>query len=485
VPAGTAILATLGAFLLLSVAIGVFARRRAEQEAEFLLGGRRLGPIVAGISASATSSSAWTLLGVSGFAYANGLAAVWLFPACVGGFCINWFLLAPRLRRYAAERGAVTMTDLLTSRLAPRAARALRVLIAWLTFVALLAYVSSQFQGAGKLFGTILRLDPAIAILAGSAVVLAYSALGGFVAISRNDTLQGLVMAATAVVLPAGALLQVLQRPDAGAALGGDWFRGATGAAAVGFVLGLLGIGLGYPGQPHVIGFLMAVRDEAALRGARRCALLWAVLVYAGMITLGICARLLMPGRAGDPEQILLLAAGELFPPIVVGLMVAGILSAILSTVDSQLLVATAALTHDVAPRAGAGVGRHRAVMAGIAAVAAALALIGDPRIFTRVLSAWSAMGAGFGPLLLWLLWIGAPGMRARLAAVLVGFGGSALAYAFEPTRNTWVERVLPFVAAAAVLVVTRRRSRAPAPAPRPSDAAPASCGTPRAGSGS
>ncbi len=458
-PSETAVLLTLGAFLAVSVAIGAWSRRGVHGEQEFLLGGRRLGPLVAGISASATSSSAWTLLGVSSYAYLHGPAAIWLFPSCVGGFCINWFLLAPRLRRFAAARGALTISDLLAADLAPAPARRIRRLVALLTFVALLAYISSQLQGAGKLFSQVFALPSTPAVLIGAAVVLVYCLLGGFLAISRNDTLQGLLMAATAVVLPVGALLAA----GPGAALepllggpGADWFRGYEGPAAFGFVIGLLGIGLGYPGQPHVLGFLMAVRDEAALRAARRYAIAWALLVYAGMILLGLAARRLTLDVGGDAERVMLAAAEAVFPPVVVGLMLAAVLSAILSTVDSQLLVATGAATHDLGARPD--LGRSRLVMAAIAVAACGFALFGDPRIFTRVLSAWSAMGAGFGPLLLWLLWIGPVGARTRTVAILIGYGTSVVAYAFDETRNTWVERVLPFLLATAVLAVTSRR---------------------------
>lgn len=205
-----AILVTLVVYKVLLVGIGVVANRRTHDTADFFLGGRSMGPWVAALSASASSSSAWSLLGVSGAAYAWGLSAIWLLPACVGGFALNWFVIAPRLRAHSAETGALTVTDVLVGPRRPNAERAVRIWVARvasaIVLVSLLVYVASQFHGAGKTFAETFGMDLRAAVLLGAGIVAIYTLLGGFWAVSITDTLQGVVMAIAAVAVPVGGV---------------------------------------------------------------------------------------------------------------------------------------------------------------------------------------------------------------------------------------------------------------------------------------
>ena len=463
----TAIVITLVVYKVALLAIGLVAQRRTTSAGDFFLGGRSLGPWVAGLSASASSSSAWSLLGVSGFAYAKGLSAVWLFPACVGGFWINWYLLAPALRRASLTSGALTVTELIAGARDAPGSRAIRRLSTAIVLVSLMAYVASQFQGAGKTFAETFDMDMTHAVLLGSAVVVLYTILGGFLAVSLTDTLQGFVMALAAVALPVAAwgaiggfeaLIDGLSQVDIPGYM--SLTQGLPTVAAVGFVLGLLGIGLGYPGQPHVVNRFMAVRDEASLRQARVIAMVWAVILYTGMIVLGLCARVLLP-PLGDGEVAFVAAARVLFPPVVAGVVLAAVLSAIMSTADSQLLVAASSVVHDLPDGdmddAPAMVRRSRLVVVGLSAAAVIAALVGDASIFKRVLFAWTAMGAAFGPLLLVLVLGGPVRPGARLGAIALGFVGSVVAYSIPGAAGTAWERVLPFAVALAVAWWGRR----------------------------
>ena len=179
-----AVLATLVAYTVVLVAIGLLARRRTRDGLDFFLGGRQLGPTVAAISSSASSSSAWTLLGVSGAAYGWGLGALWLFPACVGGFVLNWTVVAPALRRLSHDTGAVTITELLAGPEGRSGRRAIAVVASAVILLSLGAYVASQFQAAGKIFSETFGLSLTGSILIGAAVVVAYTMLGGFWAVS-------------------------------------------------------------------------------------------------------------------------------------------------------------------------------------------------------------------------------------------------------------------------------------------------------------
>ncbi|MGH9339936.1 MAG: sodium/proline symporter [Acidobacteriota bacterium] len=473
-----AVLATLIVYKLLLVLIGVLMQRRTRDHVDFFLGGRKLGPLVAAVSASASSSSAWTLLGVSGAAYAWGLSALWLFPACVGGFLLNWYVLARPLQNLSHQNGAVTVTEVLAGPVARPERPLIATVASLIILVSLVTYVASQFQGAGKAFNETFGISLLESVLLGAAIVLFYTLLGGFWAVSVTDTLQGLLMAISAILLPAGALIAVggvdglmtgLSRVPADGYLSPT--RNLSPVLAVGFVLSLLGIGFGYPGQPHVVNRFMALRKgEGALKRARRIAMVWAVVVYAGMLLLGLCGRILFPDLL-DSEVVFISAANQLFHPIVSGIIIAAVLSAIMSTADSQLLVAASSITYDLkfgdlAPDGGGPLSgyplrgrgsvllRSRLVVVLISLGAVVIALVGSQRIFSQVLFAWTAMGAAFGPLLLITVLKGPVSSGRTLAAMIAGFSLSVLAYSFPETRGGVLERVLPFIVAFAIILL-------------------------------
>jgi len=456
------VLATLIAYELLLVAIGLFSRERNRDGADFFLGGRGLGPVVAAISASASSSSAWTLLGVSGFAWRFGASAIWLFPSCVGGFALNWYVLAPALRASRVGGEALTVTEVLAGRDGSGARRAVQILASLTVLVFMTSYVASQFQGAGKTFSETFDIGLTASVLIGAAIVVFYTLLGGFWAVSLTDTLQGLMMAVTAVLLPSAAVsavggLRALLRGMSAVDQAGymDPLQGLGLAAGTGFVLGLFGIGLGYPGQPHVVNRFMALRGgERELVQARRIAMSWAVVVYAGMLLLGWSGRVLFPGIA-DAEVVFITAANELCPPLVSGVMVAAVLSAIMSTADSQLLVAASSVTWDLPRRRAGGpelLRGSRAVVLALSAVAAVAALYGPREIFSPVLVAFAALGAAFGPLLLVTVLRGpvAPArtLIAMSAGLLLTVAGALYRTQVGGAWGAAAERVLPFLVA-------------------------------------
>ncbi|MFQ5738868.1 MAG: sodium/proline symporter [Acidobacteriota bacterium] len=461
-----AILTTLLVYQIALLVIGILAQRRTHDGLDFFLGGRRIGPLVAALSAAASSSSAWTLLGVSGAAYAWGLSALWIFPSCVGGFLLNWYVLAPALRQVSHERGAITVTEVLAGPPGRPLRGAISLAASLIILVSLGAYVASQFQGAGKTFSETFGLSPTTSILIGSGIVILYTLLGGFWAVSLTDTLQGLVMVAAAVVLPSASLLAVGGPEGLMVGLSSVQVEGFLSltqnlpvAAAVGFILGLLGIGIGYPGQPHVVNRFMALKKgERALRKGRRIAIVWAVVVYAGMLLLGLCGRVLYPHLA-DREVVFLVATNQLFPPIVGGVLVAAVLSAIMSTADSQLLVASSSVTYDLnlgGPSSRSLLFRSRLVVLCLSAGAVLAALYGTREIFSQVLFAWTAMGAAFGPLLLVTVLRGPVSPRLTLLAMVTGFVLSVAAYSFPETRGGALERIVPFAAALCITQLSR-----------------------------
>ena len=461
------VLATVVAYMGGLLAIGWWARRRSADSSGYFIGERRLGGWVAALSYAAGSSSAWSILGVSGIAFSQGLSAVWLLPGTLTGHLVVWFYMAPRLNRLAHAERLVTVSDVIALDCAPRDRRRVMLLSAGIIVFSFLFYVAAQFQGAATTFAATFDLAPATSLAIGALIVIAYTLTGGFWAVSLTDALQALLMFACAAVLPVWVVFQ-LGGPDAFiAAVSGqltpaqtDLAGGAVGMTAIGFLIGMVSIGFGPPGQPHLQNRIMALTDRAALNRARLVALTWFVVVLGGMFVLGLAGHAIA-AQPGDPERVFFVVAEHLLPAALTGVLLAAVLSAIMSTADSQLLVAASALTVDQ--------GTHslplaRLVVAGLGVSAAFLALLLPDSVFSRVLFAWNALGAAFGPTLLCRLF----GWRLRVAGVLAsvatGFGLTVVFYSLPNTPGDVAERAVPFVVAFAILLTTRARRAARMP---------------------
>jgi sodium/proline symporter len=300
-------------------------------------------------------------------------------------------------------------------------------------------------------------------VLIGAAVVLVYTLLGGFWAVSVTDTIQGLLMAGAALLLPIAALLAA-----------GGWggfveglaavstpqqlslSAGNVGLAAAGVVLGGVSIGIGTFGQPHLLVRFMALRDERALRQARWIAVAWYLIVFFGMLFLGLVGHVLHAG-IDNPETIFFVLTESLFPGVLGALILAAVLSAIMSTADSQLLVAASAIAHDLG--LGRGSAAHQVLVSRLTivvlvAASVLVAIFLPEKIFSRVLFAWVALGSAFGPLLFFRL----AGVALRPAAVLASVAaGFALAALLAQTAlPLLVQRLLPFAVAATLLWLGR-----------------------------
>jgi sodium/proline symporter len=437
VAAEPVVILTFAAYFALVLLIGWLAYRRTQDLSDFILGGRRLGSGVAALSAGASDMSGWLLLGLPGLAYASGLGSLWLAGGLLLGTWLNWRLVAARLRVFSAAYGdALTLPEYLANRFGDPGGW-LRGLSAFFILLFFLIYTGSGLVAGGKLFEAVFGLPYVWAVAAGTLAILLYTAVGGFLAVSWTDVLQGLLMAFAMVAVPVAAVSlaggpgEALSRLEAKDPALLSLFTGSGGEA-----LGLLGIlslaawGLGYFGQPHILARFKAIRDTAAVGPARRIAVTWAAVTMAGAILTGMAGVLVLdaPLTGDEREKVFIHLVDLLFHPAIAGICLAAILAAIMSTADSQLLVSSAAFTEDFyrrvlprepSPRELVAVGRVSvAVLAGVAFL---IALDSDALVLDLVAYAWAGFGAAFGPVLVLSLYWPRMTRRGALAGVLVG----------------------------------------------------------------
>jgi len=428
-------------YLVVLLAIGAAAARRMRGLDDFVLGGRRIGPLAAAVSERASGESAWFLLGLPGAAYAAGFAEFWSVIGIAFGIFFSWTFLALPLRRQTEKFGALTIPDYFAARF-PDRGQSLRVVSMVIVLFFYTAYLAAQFVGGGKLLGAAFGLADVWGMVITAAVVMLYTLLGGFLAVVWTDVVQGVMMAFVALVLPIiavvkmggpGELLARLQAAGGGFSLAMD--AGQTGRAFVfGVMLGGLAWGLGYLGQPHLLTRYMAVRRPRDIRRGALIAMIWVLVAYWGAAMIGITGAGWFEQPLADQEQVMPLLARALLPGWIAGLVLAGAIAAMMSTADSQLLVVTSAVVEDLyvklmrATRDPAALVRiSRAVTIVVSAAALALAFQNTDLIFNLVSYAWSGLGASFGPpLLLSLRWKRTT-FPGALAGMLMGAGSNVV----------------------------------------------------------
>lgn len=474
----TIVLITLVAYKLFLIGVGFWAQRRTHSQEDFFLGGRGLGPVVAAISYSASSSSAWTLLGVSGAAFVMGLSAIWLVVGAVLGMLFAWLYVGSRMLDYSHKHNLLTLTDFLAHGAEGFWRKAIIYSSSAIIIFAFSFYVAAQFQGAGNTFHQTFDLPMTTSIVLGGVIIMIYTLLGGFWAVSVTDTVQGILMAFAALLLPIAALIEVggidgfveglkaVSTADQLSLTGRH-----SGLAALGFVLGVSGIALGTFGQPHLLVRFMALRDQKALSQARIITVIWFLIVFGGMCFVGLVGHILIPEIA-NPEYIFFALTDYLFSPVIAAVLVAAVLSAIMSTADSQLLVGASAIAHDMGLSKrfpGKELLISRLTIAVLVALAIVVALKLPSTIFDRALLAWTCLGAGFGPLVLLRL----SGVNIHHKGAFFGIcTGFLWAVFFHFNPDNFVqdyllinlpaavfERVFSFVAGLSVLIIFREKS--------------------------
>lgn len=425
-------------YLLVIFGIGYYAYRATHTMADFVLGGRQLSGPVTALSVGASDMSGWLLLGLPGAIYFSGLGNLWLALGLLLGAYVNWRVVAPRLRKDSEDLNAITLSEYFEKRFAG-SGRGLKLISALAIILFFTFYTAAGLKTGATLFEQSFGLDYQLALWVGGTLIVAYTLFGGFLAVSWTDFFQGSLMLVALLITPiavwivgSGDWSATLNQAGVAADSAWQW----PNELGVISVLSLMAWGLGYFGQPHILVRFMGIRSVAALTGARRLAMLWMFLALLGAVLVGLAGMVHFAGApeaatlnsSSGAESVFILLVQVIFNPWVAGLLLAAILSAVMSTIDSQLLVSSSAVTKDIIQsyfpqllnaKTEMMVGRLAVVI--IALIALFLAADREGTILGLVAYAWAGLGAAFGPVvLLSLTWRKMTGYGA-LAGIVVG----------------------------------------------------------------
>ena len=407
-------------FAVLIVMASVRSGRMRDME-EYALGGRRLSSVTAALSAGASATSAWTILSLPALAFTNGAMAMWIPTSSAIGIWLSWRVLAKRLRRYTIDAEALTIPEFLEARFDDRSG-VLRGLAAVVTVLFVTVYVSSGFVAGSKLLETVFGTGPATGVLLTFAGIGSYIFIGGFTAVSRTDVFQALLMLGCPLVMTAALLGSTGNAMGTAGATAAGFLNPFTDTAGAplttGFVLSTAGWGLGAFGSQRTLQRFMALEREDRHVVSRRMSMTWLLAVFVCAIAIGLLARGAL-SEAGisqalsDAEQVYMAVSEALFHPVVTGMLLTAVIAAVMSTADSQLLLASAVATEDlplvkrIAANSGGGtrVWWGRVLLVAIGSVGAAVAVAYPESVLDLVSYAWGGMGAAFGPVTILALW--------------------------------------------------------------------------------
>ncbi len=463
------ILTVFVVYLLSMLAIGIYTSRYNKSMGDFVIGGRRLGPWVAALSAQASDFSAWLFIGLPSQAYLHGFSMVWACHGCMLGVMFNWLVLAPRLRRLSGEYDALTIPDFLETRFADRS-HVIRVLAVLVILVCYVTYISAQFNAAGEVFVTAFdatdvnlrtvdlfgaKLAPyQQGLLIGALVIMAYTAMGGFLAVCWTDFVQAILMVSALVAVPIVGICQLGGFDEFWSRMAAGQHhadmltvtRGSAGASlAFGVVIAGLAWAMGYPGQPHILARFMAIQDERKIPRGALISVVWTAFALYGSLLVGFISLAIVGPGLGDSahaNQAMPKLVIAMLPPTFAGLVLAAAIAAMMSTVDSQLIVAVSAVVRDIYQRLFGGKPSDRAAVWLSRIVMVALGTGGvatvwrSKSVFGKVFDAWGGLAAGLGPaLVLGCLW-----RRTARSAVVAGMVAGVVSSQFWPQLMAWLD---------------------------------------------
>lgn len=457
-------LISISLYMLIMIMIGIYGYRKSTSNSEeFLIGGRQMGPVVTALSAGASDMSGWLLMGLPGAMYMLGLSGGWLAVGLTTGAFLNYLVVAPRLRVYTeVAKNAITLPVYFENRFHDKT-QLLKLVSSILILVFFTLYTSAGMVAGGRLFETAFGVDYNIGLWVTTLVVVFYTFVGGFMAVSLTDVVQGTIMVLSLLLVPAvvvfligdvGETINIIREKDIRYM---DLWRGTTTIS----IISLLAWGLGYFGQPHILVRFMAIDHVKDLKKARRVGMTWMIFTVGGALLVGFFGIAYLQrfdvetmerfdGSRELAETIFIFLSRSLFHPLIGGFLLSAILAAVMSTISSQLLVTSSSMTEDIyktffnkhaTPRNMLIMSRVSVLV--VAVVALVLALDPEESILELTGNAWAGFGAAFGPLiLLSLLWKRTTAMGG-LAGMVVG-SITVLLWVYVPHDYKEVYEIIP-----------------------------------------
>jgi len=427
-------LVTFIVYFVLLLGIGFYFYRKSVSIEDYLLGGRGMGAWVTALSAQASDMSGWLLMALPGAIYAYGMGKVWIPIGLFLGTVLNWKLVSSRLRVYTQKTDSITLPCFFEQRFGDPTGL-LRVVSAIIILIFFTIYASSGLMATGKLFESTFGIQYKTAVIVGGGIIIAYTFLGGFLAVCWTDLFQGALMVLALIIVPAVAYLKVGGAEAISQAMKlkeiSTCLLPAKGTVGLLAIISAMAWGLGYFGQPHILARFMSVKSVSKLPESMTIAIVWVFLSLTGAVIIGFVGIGMFENLAveeGEHEKVFIYMIRQVCHPWLGGIMLAAILSAIMSTIDSQLLVSSSALTEDFYRKAIKKnatekeiilVGRICVII--ISVIALILALPRGETILKIVAYAWGGFGAAFGPLILFALFSRKTSWQAALAGMVMG----------------------------------------------------------------
>lgn len=411
--------------------IGYLASRQTNNTADFVLGGRRLGRWIVALGAGASDMSGWLMLGLPGGVYALGLSQIWMPIGLIIGAALNWGIVAKRLRIYTQEaKNSLTIPAFFENRFHDTSGL-LRLVTSLAIIIFFTLYVSAGFVGGAVLFQSTFNLSYPIALSIGAVVIIAYTCLGGFLAVNWIDLFQGTLMWLALMVVPCMTLWSLIHQHgvNSSSLLTNQFSFFSQHSLSTIAIISLLAWGLGYFGQPHILVRFMAAKNPKDIRQSAWICMSWMTLSLIGAVLTGFLGYLYFLNRPlVNPETVFLVLSKTLFTPLCAGILLAAVLSVIMSAIAAQLLASSSALMEDLYMRfvrqekdGHQGILWNRIAIIIIAGIALFLARNPDSRVLAMVGYAWAGLGASFGPLMLFSLFWSRTTRNAGIAGIIIG----------------------------------------------------------------
>jgi sodium/proline symporter len=454
-------------YLIILIVVAAWSRKESTTLKGYFIADKKLPPWVVAFSTNATGESGWLLLGLTGMGYAVGVHAFWVVLGEVAGISMAWILISRRLKRLGDKTDSITVPDVLAARFDDKN-HVLRSISVLIILVMVMTYVAAQMVATGKAFDGFTDLNYTWGVVVGATIIILYTLVGGFKAVAWTDLIQGVLMLLGLIILPvisikAGggwdAISAKLMAQDPG--LLSPWGPEGKSTLAIVGVISFLAIGVPFIGVPQLMVRFMSARSEESLVPAMTLSVIVIFLFDIGAVLTGMAGRALFPGL-DDPEGILPLMSTAMLPEWMAGMMMVIVLAAIMSTVDSLLILASSAVVRDymqkirgskVGEKALANRGKLLTLIIGVIGIG--FALQQSPMIFWFVIFAWNGLGAAFGPPLLCGLWYPKTNIKGAIAGMLGGFITTVTWVLFLKSQFYELSEIVPGFLVGLILTIT------------------------------